>query len=157
MEARPPLGSPAPLLGESVTPNASKMLRCLATVLCAILLAGLCMSKASKTEGRALLPCQVDVEAVTDLSSRGPAQVLLFASSFDSCVNIVSSEVYPSHIWDDHCCSPCVHASHPRALRVHAAVSCFLPFSTRMTGLKMAVLSRDESYSNEGELQGSRV
>lgn len=40
MELRPPLGSPCPAVGESVTPKASKMLRCLATVLWAILLPG---------------------------------------------------------------------------------------------------------------------
>ena len=104
MVAKPPLGSPAPLLGESVTPKASKMLRCLATVLCAILLAGLWMSNASKTEGRAFWLCQVDVEALTDLSGFGPAQVLLFASSLDSYKRSVSLEVLPSLMLTDSFC-----------------------------------------------------
>lgn len=85
MDERAPLGSPGGLRGESVTPKASKMLRCFATVLCAILLVGRWMSKASKTEGRGFWLCHVDVEAVVDAVGLGPAQVLLFASSFASC------------------------------------------------------------------------
>lgn len=81
------------LRGESVAPNASKMWWCLATVFWAWRLAGRWMSKASNTEGRGLAPaptlrCHVEVEVMVEGwegRARGPAHVLLLASSFSSC------------------------------------------------------------------------